>query len=203
MAQPGQSPVENSQDECHRTSPYKKRHGFRTTDTGADSRLHRHARYRKIWSRNLRKSLQGEMVCAGGRFLRTLAHIEAEARKGSTLTPSPAVSRAYDRYRASDTWPTGFSRPLLDLRREFFVRERGILQMTTPQPKNPLHGITLEKMLSDLVDSMGWAQMGRRVAIRCFTHDPSLSSSLRFLRRTPWARTKVEELYLQHMRGKT
>jgi len=75
--------------------------------------------------------------------------------------------------------------------------------MATPQPKNPLHGITLEKMLSELVEGMGWAEMGRRVAIRCFTHDPSLASSLRFLRRTPWARAKVEELYLQHTRAKT
>ena len=73
--------------------------------------------------------------------------------------------------------------------------------MATPQLNNPLHGITLEKMLSELVDGMGWAEMGSRVAIRCFTHDPSLSSSLRFLRRTPWARAKVEELYLQYKSG--
>ena len=73
--------------------------------------------------------------------------------------------------------------------------------MATPQINNPLHGITLEKMLSELVEGLGWAEMGRCVAIRCFTHDPSLSSSLRFLRRTPWARAKVEALYLQHKRG--
>ena len=73
--------------------------------------------------------------------------------------------------------------------------------MATPQPNNPLHGITLEKMLSELVEGIGWAEMGNRVAIRCFTHDPSLSSSLRFLRRTPWARAKVEELYLQYKSG--
>lgn len=65
------------------------------------------------------------------------------------------------------------------------------------QPRNPLHAITLEQMLTELVDSLGWKEMGRAVAIRCFTHDPSITSSLRFLRRTPWAREKVEALYLQ------
>ena len=73
--------------------------------------------------------------------------------------------------------------------------------MTKPQINNPLHGITLEQMLSELIEILGWAEMGRCVNIRCFTHDPSLSSSLRFLRRTPWARTKVEALYLQHKRS--
>jgi len=73
--------------------------------------------------------------------------------------------------------------------------------MAAPQINNPLHGITLEQMLTELVEGVGWAEMGRRVAIRCFNHDPSLSSSLRFLRRTPWARAKVEEMYLQHKRG--
>lgn len=73
--------------------------------------------------------------------------------------------------------------------------------MAKPQINNPLHGITLEKMLSELVEGLGWAEMGRCIAIRCFTHDPSLSSSLRFLRRTPWARVKVEALYLQYKSG--
>jgi len=73
--------------------------------------------------------------------------------------------------------------------------------MAKDQMNNPLHGITLEQMLSELVGSVGWAEMGRCVSIRCFTHDPSLSSSLRFLRRTPWARAKVEAMYLQHKRG--
>jgi len=73
--------------------------------------------------------------------------------------------------------------------------------MAAPQINNPLHGITLEQMLTELVEGIGWTEMGRRVAIRCFNHDPSLKSSLRFLRRTPWARTKVEEMYLQHKRG--
>lgn len=72
--------------------------------------------------------------------------------------------------------------------------------MSTPQPQpgNPLHGITLEKMLVELVEMMGWEAMGSALPIRCFTHEPSIASSLKFLRRTPWARTRVEEMYLQH-----
>lgn len=74
--------------------------------------------------------------------------------------------------------------------------------MTTPpgQARNPLHGITLERMLTELVEAMGWERMGRRVRIACFTSDPSISSSLKFLRRTPWAREKVESLYLELQR---
>jgi len=72
---------------------------------------------------------------------------------------------------------------------------------TNTQPKNPLHGVTLEQMLVALVDSLGWERMGSLIAIRCFTHDPSIASSLKFLRRTPWARSKVEELYLQVISG--
>lgn len=68
---------------------------------------------------------------------------------------------------------------------------------TRPQPKNPLHGITLEAIVSELVDVLGWDELGRRLPIRCFTNDPSVASSLKFLRRTPWARQKVESLYLQ------
>jgi uncharacterized protein (DUF2132 family) len=70
--------------------------------------------------------------------------------------------------------------------------------MTLPQSGDPLHGITLEQILIELVDRLGWEAMGSAVPIRCFTHDPSIASSLKFLRRTPWARAKVEELYLQH-----
>ncbi len=70
--------------------------------------------------------------------------------------------------------------------------------MPTPtQPNNPLHGITLEAVLNYLVAQLGWPQMGRRVKIDCFNNDPSISSSLKFLRKTPWARAKVEELYLE------
>ena len=65
-----------------------------------------------------------------------------------------------------------------------------------PQPRNPLHGITLEKLLTELVAELGWEAMGQAVNIRCFTHEPSIASSLRFLRRTPWARAKVAQLYL-------
>ncbi|MCK5793597.1 MAG: DUF2132 domain-containing protein [Anaerolineales bacterium] len=68
--------------------------------------------------------------------------------------------------------------------------------MTGTQPNNPLHGITLEKIVTSLVERYGWSELGRRINIRCFTHDPSLKSSLKFLRRTPWAREKVEALYL-------
>ena len=66
-----------------------------------------------------------------------------------------------------------------------------------PQPRNPLHGVTLEAMLNALVDAMGWPELGRRIDIRCFQQDPSIASSLKFLRRTPWARQKVEQLYLK------
>lgn len=69
--------------------------------------------------------------------------------------------------------------------------------MSQAQPGNPLHGITLERMLTELVDHLGWEAMGSAVPIRCFTHEPSIASSLKFLRRTPWARARVEELYLQ------
>jgi uncharacterized protein (DUF2132 family) len=69
--------------------------------------------------------------------------------------------------------------------------------MSETQPKNPLHGITLEKIVTNLVEEYGWSELGKRIKIRCFTHDPSLKSSLKFLRRTPWARAKVEQLYLE------
>jgi len=65
--------------------------------------------------------------------------------------------------------------------------------------KDPLHGITLEKLLSTLVDTYGWDRLGEEIRINCFLIDPSISSSLKFLRRTPWARAKVENLYLLHL----
>ncbi len=70
--------------------------------------------------------------------------------------------------------------------------------MTLPpdHPNAPLHGITLAKILERMVDYWGWEEMGRVIPIRCFTHDPSISSSLKFLRKTPWARAKVETFYL-------
>jgi uncharacterized protein (DUF2132 family) len=67
--------------------------------------------------------------------------------------------------------------------------------MPDQRAKDPLHGVTLETILQQLVERLGWEEMGRRVEIRCFTHDPSVKSSLVFLRRTPWARAKVEEIY--------
>lgn len=72
--------------------------------------------------------------------------------------------------------------------------------MTVTQPNNPLHGITLEKLLNELVAHYGWPALGERIDIRCFTHDPSISSSLKFLRRTPWARERVEALYLDMLK---
>jgi hypothetical protein len=63
-------------------------------------------------------------------------------------------------------------------------------------PKDPLHGVTLQTMLEQLHAHYGWEQLGRRVQIRCFTHDPSMKSSLAFLRRHPWARQEVEALFL-------
>ena len=67
--------------------------------------------------------------------------------------------------------------------------------MKQPPSKDPLHGITLEQLLTRLVAHYGWAELGRRIEIRCFTYDASISSSLKFLRKTPWARAKVEELF--------
>jgi len=72
--------------------------------------------------------------------------------------------------------------------------------MSPEQPRNPLHGITLEMMLEELVSHFGWEELGVQIRIRCFSSDPSLSSSLKFLRRTPWARQKVESLYLFMLR---
>lgn len=69
------------------------------------------------------------------------------------------------------------------------------------QPHNPLHGLTLERIVSDLVDYYGWSELGRRVQIRCFNQDPSVASSLKFLRKTPWAREQVEQLYVNTQRA--
>ena len=65
---------------------------------------------------------------------------------------------------------------------------------------DPLHGIMLERILTELVDHFGWPTMGERIRIRCFTMNPSIPSSLQFLRRTPWAREKVEGMYLYLLR---
>jgi uncharacterized protein (DUF2132 family) len=68
------------------------------------------------------------------------------------------------------------------------------------QPRNPLHGVTLEAMVKALEAHYGWADLARKIPIRCFTHEPSVNSSLKFLRKTPWAREKVEGLYLFMLR---
>lgn len=62
-------------------------------------------------------------------------------------------------------------------------------------PVDPMHGVTLEMIVNDLVAYFGWEELGKRVPVKCFTHEPSVASSLKFLRRTPWARAKVEGLY--------
>lgn len=72
--------------------------------------------------------------------------------------------------------------------------------MTHPQPNNPLQGITLETIVTTLVEVYGWETLGEWVRIGCFTQDPSIKSSLKFLRTTPWARAKVEKLYVTYLR---
>jgi uncharacterized protein (DUF2132 family) len=72
---------------------------------------------------------------------------------------------------------------------------------TKPESRRNLDGITLEMIVTQLSENIGWEAMAAAVPVRCFTHDPSIKSSLKFLRRTPWARKKVEELYLQQIRS--
>lgn len=69
-----------------------------------------------------------------------------------------------------------------------------------PVSKDPLHGLTLEAIVTALVERYGWPGLGERIPVRCFVVDPSIKSSLKFLRRTPWAREKVESLYLFSLR---
>ncbi len=69
------------------------------------------------------------------------------------------------------------------------------------QPNNPLHGVTLEAILNHLVNHYGWDELGQTIKIKCFTHQPSIKSCLTFLRKTPWARGKVEALYLQSLKS--
>lgn len=70
------------------------------------------------------------------------------------------------------------------------------------QPNNPLHGVKLEQIIIELKERYGWEYLGYNINIRCFTNDPSVKSSLKFLRRTPWARKKVEDFYLEMLRKK-
>ena len=73
--------------------------------------------------------------------------------------------------------------------------------MDKPGANDPLHGITLKMIVTELVEKYGWPELGKRINIKCFTTDPSISSSLKFLRKTPWARQKVEALYLETHRS--
>lgn len=73
--------------------------------------------------------------------------------------------------------------------------------MEQPKSKDPLHGVTLEQLLRELVGHFGWRELARRVEIRCFMFEPTITSSLRFLRRTPWARTQVEAIYREWKGG--
>lgn len=74
--------------------------------------------------------------------------------------------------------------------------------MTEKESKDPLHGKTLEGILTELVEKVGWEKMGQRIKIRCFIDEPSIKSSLVFLRKMPWARAKVEYMYLKTMKKK-
>lgn len=75
-----------------------------------------------------------------------------------------------------------------------------VFKILKMQPNNPLHGITLENLLKKLLEIYSWQELGEMIPIRCFQFDPSIKSSLVFLRKTPWARQKVEELYLISVR---
>ena len=71
----------------------------------------------------------------------------------------------------------------------------------TKQINNPLHGITLEQIINNLVEYYGWEGLSKHIDIRCFSSDPSVKSSLKFLRKTPWARKKIEELYIRSQKA--
>ena len=86
-----------------------------------------------------------------------------------------------------------------DLNQKLILNSQ-FLKNLEAQPNNPLHGLRLDTILEQLVAHYGWKELGERITIRCFTHDPSISSSLKFLRKTPWARERVEGLYLKMLR---
>lgn len=73
------------------------------------------------------------------------------------------------------------------------------MEKTSATPRPSLEGVTLEAIVTRLSETVGWQAMAAAVPVRCFTHDPSIKSSLKFLRRTPWARARVEQLYRQHV----
>ena len=80
------------------------------------------------------------------------------------------------------------------------MKESKATDAPSAQPRNPLHGLTLEVILTRLVEHYGWPGLAERITVRCFTSEPSIGSSLKFLRKTPWAREKVESLYLYVLR---
>lgn len=77
------------------------------------------------------------------------------------------------------------------------ARKPQLVRVASAPPNDPLHGITLERLLTELVEKFGWPELARRVPVRCFQFDPSIKSSLTFLRKTPWARAKVEDIYVR------
>ena len=87
---------------------------------------------------------------------------------------------------------------MVETRKGFY----GVIKiMADEHPNDPLHNVTLEAILKQLVERYGWEEMGKKIRIRCFTHDPSIKSSLKFLRKTPWARAKVEKMFLKMLRS--
>lgn len=105
--------------------------------------------------------------------------------RSMTYTPSPFRSRSSCRSGAA----------LVPLAVHDHPPHGSVMQPA--RSKDPLHGITLETLLTELVDHFGWEALANEVDVRCFRFDPSIKSSLTFLRKTPWARTKVERLYVQ------
>jgi len=86
------------------------------------------------------------------------------------------------------------------MQRYRLLEENGMSLNQPPRAVDPLHGVTLKALLESLVECYGWEELGRQVPINCFVHEPSRNSSLKFLRRTPWARAKVEALYIASQR---
>ena len=122
-----------------------------------------------------------------------------EVYQGWVGAKIPETSVAEGREGRGIPYPAGSGDRTPLPRRRDIVRIEGRIKeyMAASQPNNPLHGITLEMILTHLVREYGWAELGRRIPIKCFNENPSLKSSLKFLRQTPWARKKVEELYLK------
>jgi uncharacterized protein (DUF2132 family) len=92
---------------------------------------------------------------------------------------------------------------MAEVRIEVATEEPKLRGMTQPHSSDPLHGVTLESILKELVAEFGWTELGQQVAVRCFLYNPSIKSSLAFLRKTPWARTKVEQIYVRWKTART